>query len=64
MEPVRTLIHPAASPHKKNIKQAIPEERRQRRGGWREKEGERESERERERMDKMQYVSTAENNKS
>lgn len=44
VEPVRALIHPAASPHKKNIKQAIPEERRQRRGRWKERQRERERE--------------------
>lgn len=38
VEPVRALIHPAASPHKKNIKQVIPEERRQRGGGERGRE--------------------------
>lgn len=42
MGPVHALIHPAAPPHKWNIKQAIPEERkRERCGGERERKRER-----------------------
>lgn len=48
VQPGQALIHPAASPHKKNIKQGFPEERRWRWGWWGETERESEAERERE----------------
>lgn len=51
VQPGQALIHPAASPHKKNIKQGIPEERRRRRGRWGEAERQSEAERERGGMD-------------
>lgn len=44
VEPVRALIHPTSSPHKKNIKQAM-EERRRRWGRWGETERQTEAER-------------------
>lgn len=40
VKPVHALIHPATSPHKKDIKQEIPEERRQRWGQWKKGEAE------------------------
>lgn len=46
VESGQALIHPAASPHK-NIKQGIPEERRQRQEWWGETERQSEAERER-----------------